>query len=239
MKVASYDNQLILHCANCGCTFFEGNGINRISEESAFKLSQDKQNDDISGQEKKCPKDKTMLTVKTSEESIPQDVTLLQCPKCKGIFAFPDDLLHFKKAQDTKLAYFKTWGIPLPSLRAVVVLSFVALVSATIFARFMLYDQGSLGSSQAQNLIKKIAFSKSGRYLFVYFNSSLPTASYILFKNTKTGEILNKPISKKPTTIHYATISDLTLTDSFSYQIVLVDQKGKKVRTEEKTLEIR
>jgi len=239
MSVVNYDNQIILHCDNCAGSFFEENGINRISQQSAYELSQNKKSDEISGLEKKCPNDETILIALHENESIPSDVTLLQCQKCKGVFAFPDDLIRFKKAQEVKVSYFKTWGIPLPSLKAVVILSFVALVSAAVFSRYLLFQQGSLGQTQAQNLIKKISFSRSGRYLFIYFNSTLPLRSSIVFTDTKNGNVFTEIVSSKPTTLHHITTTDISFTESFTYHVVLIDGNGKEVKTEEKKLELK
>lgn len=239
MSVVNLDNQILLHCDNCGGSFFEENGINRITQDSAFQLSQDKKSDEVSGQEKKCPKDQTLLSVVENNESIPDTVTLLKCKICKGIFVFPEDLVLFKKAQDVKLNYFKTWGIPLPSLRAIVVLSFVAFISAAAFSRFLLYQNRSLGQTQARDLIKQVSFSKSGRYGFISFKTTLPLLSKIVITDTITGQVFTKQISTKPTLLHYITLTDIPFTDPLTYHVVLVDEKGKEVRTEERKLEVK
>lgn len=239
MKTMNQDNQSVLHCQNCGASFFEENGINRISLETASLFALDKQTDDISGKEKNCPKDQSVLTMVENKESIPSNVTLLQCKTCKGIFVFSEDLIKFKKAQNVKVDYFKIWGIPLPSLKVVVVLSFVAIISFTIFSRFLLFQNGSLGQTQARDLIKNVSFSKSGRYGFVSFKTTLPFSSSIVITDTKTGTIFTKQISLKSTTLHYTTLTDIPFTDPLTYHLVLVDERGKEVKTEEKILEIK
>lgn len=239
MSVVNLDNQILLHCGNCGGSFFEENGINRIGQDSAFQLSQDKKSDEVSGQEKKCPKDQTPLSVLENSESVPANITLLHCKTCKGFFVFPEDLVTFKKAQNTKLNYFKTWGIPLPSLRAVVVLSFVAFVSAALFSRFLLFQNGSLGQTQARDLIKQISFSSSGRYGFISFKTTIPFRSFIFITDTKTNQNFSKEISAKPTLLHYVTLTNIPFTDPLTYHIILINEKGKKVTTEEKQMELK
>lgn len=247
MNVVNLDSQVILHCSNCGASFFEENGINRISQDSAFQLSQDKKNNEVSGLEKKCPKDQNVLQpISTNfnefqpiSTPIPPDVTLLQCHTCKGIFVFPEDLLAFKKAQDAKLNYFKIWGIPLPSLKSVVVLFFIAFISATVFFRFLLFQQGSLGHTQARDLIKQVSFSKSGRYGFISFKTTFSVRSYIILTDTITGKRITKQISAKPALLHYITITDIPFIYPLTYHIVLVDERGKEVKTEEGKLEIK
>lgn len=238
LKTVTYDNQSILHCQNCGASFFEENGINRITQESAFQLSQDTKSEEISGSEKKCPKDQTVLKALEKKESVPAEITLLRCQTCKGIFVFPEDLVKFKKAQDVKVDYFKTWGIPLPSLQSVIVLSFVALISAGVFFRFLLYQNGSLRQTQARDLIKNVSFSKSGRYGFVSFKTTLPLRSLIIITDTKTNKVFTKQVSAKLAVLHFVTIADVPFTDPITYHIVLIDNSGKEIRSEENKLEI-
>ncbi len=244
MNVVNFDNQIILHCPNCGGSFFEENSINRISRESAFQLSQDKKTTEVSGQGKECPKDlsalKPILTDSTdlTDQPFPPDVTLLECPKCRGIFAYPDDLVKFKKAQNAKIEYFKVWGMPIPSLRAVVVLSFVALVSAITFSRFILFQQESLGQAKASDLIKKIDVSQSGYYRFISFTTTLPVLSRIILRD-RGGKTITKMMSEKPSKLHFITISDFPQQAEVYYQIYLIDKDGKWIRTEEKKLEKR
>ncbi|MFQ5452436.1 MAG: zf-TFIIB domain-containing protein [Candidatus Paceibacterota bacterium] len=79
----TYDGINVQHCTYCGGTFFDQNEINRISLDSARDLAADRQAESISGAEKLCPIDHTVLK-RTQQRSIPQHVSLLKCPKCKG-----------------------------------------------------------------------------------------------------------------------------------------------------------
>lgn len=236
MHIVNLDNQIILHCVNCGGSFFEQNSINRISSESAFKLSQDKTSDEVSGQAKFCPKDKTLLNGMQNDQSIPSEVTLLQCSKCKGVFVYPDDLMKFKKAQEAKISYFKIWNLPLPSIRAIVVLSFIAFISAAAFSRLVFFQSGS-APTQASNVVKKVYVSSSGRYVFISFKTELPFRSEIVFKK-QNGTEVKKQISAKKTTLHYITITDISLSESTTYHIILADDLGKTIQTEEQKLEL-
>ena len=55
MVSAVYDGQNVLHCRTCGSSFFEENGINHISLESAETLANDQQEAIIIGKPKICP----------------------------------------------------------------------------------------------------------------------------------------------------------------------------------------
>ncbi len=149
MNLVVADNQNILHCPNCGGSFFEENGINRITVETAQKLAEDKTSDEVSGTEKKCPKDQTSLKPIFTDYNrfqpisapFPTDVTLLRCPKCQGIFAYPDDLIKFKQAQIAKIEYFKLWNIPLPSLKSVIILGATALIFVAGLVNYTLFQK--------------------------------------------------------------------------------------------------
>ena len=118
------------HCNNCGATLFDYNEINRISVSDAEKLSLMKETNDISGDEKFSPRDGSPLK-RVPDESVPQHVTLLRSDTTQEVFAFADDLINFKKAQEAKLTFFKAWHIPLPALSSVLVFGFVVAVSVS------------------------------------------------------------------------------------------------------------
>ncbi len=235
MHYVNLDKQNILHCDNCGASFFEENGINRISLSSAEKLADDKKTDEIEGREKLCPLDHLPL-VHLSDSNIPENVTLLKCKKCQGVFAFPDDLINFKKAQAAKIEFFKAWSKPLPSLRTVLVISFTALILSSVFYQFNSFLKYSSTPSQASNLIKSVTLSKSGRYLFIFFKTLTPFKSRIIFQDLTVNKQTEKIINSSPAINHQLTTSDLRLEDEILYQIVLTNKQGAESKTELKKL---
>ena len=236
MNYINQDRQHILHCSNCGASFFEINSINQISQLTAQKLNEDKKTDEVLGHTKLCPKDKATLVSYEDAETIPQGVTLLKCPKCQGIFTYPDDLVNFKTAQIAKLKYFSTWHKALPSLKSILVLTFVSFVSVSIFTGYIL-QQGNISQTQAQNLIKKVYISVTGQYVFVSFNTEIPMTSIIAFKNIDTGVVTTKTISEELKTFHHIATGDINPNDNIYYQIQLKDNKGNVIKTETKKLE--
>ena len=239
MTVKVLENQTILHCPTCGGSFFEENGINRITLHEAENLALDKKTDDVSGDNKLCLKDQTRMKPLTNQENIPADVTLLLCSVCKSIFSYPDDLIKFKQAQEAKLNYYKTWKMPLPSLQSVAVLSFIALVSAALFSRFLFFNNGSLSPSQAQDLIKNVNFTSSNRYLFISFKTTIPVTAKIILTDKNTKTTMTKIISSTPKTLHILTTGDIPLTDEIWYQIVVKDKDGKEIKTEMRKMEVK
>lgn len=234
MNTVFLDGQTVLHCLNCGGSFFEENGINRLSLKSAEKLAEDKKNDEIQGHKKLCPKDKSTLTNLNQSEAIPNTVTLLKCPLCNGVFSFPDDLINFKNAQQVKISYNKIWNIPLSSLKSVLVLSFVLVLSASIFANLFLRNQPS--RINAEDVITKAYISVSGRFLFVSFSTKSPYRSSILIQDTSNDSTFKKTVSDSLTTYHSLTTTDLEPKESMYYRIILTDQSGNTIETERKKL---
>lgn len=232
------DNQSILHCSNCGGTFFQDNGINRISLSSAQNLASDTKVSDISIHDKLCPRDQTLLVPFQSEETIPPDVVLLNCTTCKGIFAYPNDLVIFKKAQSVKIDYFKLWGIPLPSIKSVAVLSVFLFVSLVSLLTYTYWQTQNIYSIQAQDLVRDVYITSSNRYLFISYKTRLPLRSRVIFTDTTSQETIEKIASVELSTFHQLTTADVNIEDEIYYQIVLNDEKGRETRTEMKKLEV-
>jgi len=229
------DKQDILHCDRCGSSFFEENGINRISVASAQELASEMTEPIILGVEKFCPKDKAKLNVYTSE-SVPPNVTLLTCPLCSGMFAYPDDLVRFKKAQTTKVAYFKMWATPLPNLSTVLAICLIAIVAVSTLGGLAFYVGNSTKQTNASDLIKSIFVTTSGRYTFISFRTSQEFTSEIVLEDIKTGEEKQIIVSSEPKTLHTLTTTLIEPSRDYAYKIILIDDQGRSVVTEKKRL---
>ncbi len=238
LKEMRFDNQSILHCQNCGGSFFEENGINRITLKTSEALSNDRQTSEISGSQKYCPKDHMLLAPMENEQSIPADVTILTCPACHGIFLYPDDLLQFKNAQMAKVNYFKAWHLPLPSLQAVFVLSVVAFVGLSFFS-LVFFQKQNLTGSQAQDVVKQVYITHSGRYVFISFTTVTPVSSGITFIDKTINAANYQVVSDRPKNVHTLTTTNLNLNDNLYYRIQLTDSQGNKIETDVKKLEIK
>ncbi len=237
MDLVNVDNQVVLHCPNCGGSFFEENGINRISATSAARLALDKKNQTVLGLRKTCPKDNTPLLALQNNEAIPPNITLLHCSTCQGIFAYPDDLLNFKKAQRVKVDFFKIWQMPLPSLKAVLVLTLTAIFFISLFSTYNSFLNRASRQIEAEDLIKKIDISKSGRFLLITFSTNGDFRSNIIFKNSVSGETIEKSVSSDFRKIHFLVTDEINLDENYTYQIILYDVRGIETKVEEKALE--
>lgn len=234
----SLDSQKVLHCSNCGASFFEANAVNRISLSTAQKLASDRRTNEISAAEKLCPKDKTVLTRIMDNQAVPQDATLLRCSSCAGIFVFPEDLVRFKVAQKAKVDFFKIWNVPFSPLRNVLVMGFVLLVSISLYFGMQAVREGTSQQLKAEDVLKNVSLTSSGRYVFVSFKTTRAFRSEIFFSDLTRGTTIRKTISSTPTTLHALTITDLPLENKLTYQIVLYDNRGKEIKTEVKPFKL-
>jgi Zn-finger nucleic acid-binding protein len=236
LHTVQLSNQLILHCSHCGGSFFEENAINRITVEDAEVLFNDKKRAIVQSNPKICPHDNIFLRCIDQDEAIPSNVTLFKCPHCRGIYADPDDVAKFKKAQDIKIAYFKVWNNPLPSLRAVLVLSLLLLFS---FGIFMNLNNPQLPSSHAEDIASSIHFAKIDNYMFVTFNTASPFKSSIFIKDRTDNSEKTIIISDKAATFHYGTLPNIMPDHDLYYQLLLEDADGKVITTQLKKLEFK
>ncbi len=216
----------VFHCPNCGGSFFEENEINRLSFSQAKKLAVDKKNGFISAAPKFCPKDNLPMKA-IQEESVPQFVTLLKCEKCQGVFAFPDDLVNFKKAQQTKLNFFKTWRLPLPSLKSILVYSFLILTTVSLFSSFQAITTNQSLKTQADDVIKSIKISAVNNTTVVYFITKVPFQSEAVFFNQQTGQEIRRIISKEPAKTHFLTVRDIAPSETTALKIILISGKTR------------
>ncbi len=239
LKTVSMDNQTVRHCSRCGGSFFEENGINRITLSSALKLARDKKVLRITGETKECPIDDTPMPQIRNEELIPAGVALHRCPVCRGIFTYPDDLLRFKRAQKVKLQFFKLWGKPLPSTQTILVLSFLSVVSASLVASLITTQQEKGSYSQAAELIVNPTFTNYNGALYISFTTRAPATSQIDIIDQDTHEIISRTINDHVSTVHLVSIQTIDLSHRFTYQITLTDAHGKTVKTKEAEMKVK
>ncbi len=238
LRAYHLDNQSVFHCRNCGGTFFDENGVNRISLRSSVQLAADRKNDEISGDQKRCPKDGNRLLAILNDEAIPHEVTLLRCQSCRGIFVYPEDLVRFKKAQGAKVDYYKMWQTPLSSLRTVIVLTFIMVISAGLYFTYNTIQNNTARRLQAADQIKNMSITVSGRFLFMTFQTATAVRSQIILNDKTINKKIVKNIADKPTKTHVFTTTELNLADEITYQIVLYSQNGTTIKTPARKLVI-
>lgn len=238
MRSTTLDNQEILHCANCGTSFFEDNGINRISIIKARELAKERYNLGLTvGHKVTCPRDETALKLISNTEAVPATVRLFQCPRCLGILASANDLELFKRAQLSKLDYFKTWNMPLGSLRGVLAIGLLLLLSGSIYWTYNSITRQAIIRSEAEESIKNIHVTYAGRYMFMSFRTKIPVRTSLVVDNKTTQKVSITPISKELKTLHTITVTRPSGNERVNFRVRLIDRDGRTVDSKEVKLE--
>lgn len=234
MRSVMFGLHEVLHCANCGTSFFEDNGINRIDIVKARELAQERYNKGLTpGQKVTCPRDETVLKVVSGTEAVPRTVRLYACPECLGILVSADDLEAFKRAQLSKLDYFKAWNLPLGSVRGVLAIGLIVVLSGTLYYTYNTITREATIRSEASELIKNIHTTTSGRYIFVSFSTKIPVKSWILIENQTKGQTVIQPVSQELKKLHTVTLTQPSEGEQTVYRVRLVDGAGRTVDTQE------
>ena len=202
MTVRNVDNEIVLHCATCGSSFFDKNGINRITQSSARTLTDEAQGQYVLGNQKVCPKDKSLLMEKV-DSTLPKNTILLECPSCEGIFAYPDDLLKYKGVKPALPLSSGSFNL-LPAPKSLFMLASFAVLSVAV-----LLNVGNFSTNtRASSVVGRIYLnpSSNGSLLMVSFITKSPQTSSIIFYDTNQKETFRSSISATPATNHSLTI---------------------------------
>ncbi len=216
MNVRNVDNEIVLHCSTCGSSFFDKNSINRITANSARMLTEDAQGQYVLGNQKSCPKDKSVLLEKV-DPTLPKNTVLLECPSCEGVFAYPDDLLKYKgikAAQPLSSNAFKL--LPAPK-------SLFMLASFAVLTIAVLLNAGNFSTNtRASALQGTVHMSQSSRFLSVQFTTNEPMTSVIIFYDVNRIETFRYSISPEPKKVHQAlAITGFNKNRDFFYSLKL------------------
>lgn len=238
MQFIPMDNEVLIHCNNCGWSFFEENEINKLTYKSALLLSKDKQKNLEMVPKFFCPRDQNPV-IKAYDEVAPPRVNLFRCIKCRGILISAKDLLNYKKAQKAKNEYVRLWNAFYPVTKNIMALLFIAVLSLSAISSLIYLKNQRQTSTQAEEIITFINITKNQDYLFIYFKTLSPFKSKIIFEDRTLDMTLEKNINSNLSTTHQLLIKEFNLKDEIYYQIVLNDGKGNEIRTELKKLEIK
>lgn len=215
MNVRNVDNEIVLHCATCGSSFFDKGDINKISQTAARTLSDEAQGQYVLGNQKLCPKDKSILLEKV-DSNLPKNTILLECPSCEGIFAYPDDLLKYKGVKEaTPLASGAFKLLPAPKslfmLATFAVLTVAVLINTT--------NGNFTTNTRAEKVVGRVFLSSSGELLNVSFTSEVSETASIIFYDINRVETGRYEISTTPKTVHSNTIRGFEKTRDAFYAI--------------------
>lgn len=232
MNVRNVDNEIVLHCATCGSSFFDKNGINKITQNSARILTDEAQGQYVLGNQKICPKDKSILLEKV-DASLPKNTLLLECPSCEGIFAYPDDLLKYKGVKAAlPLASGAFKLLPAPK-------SLFMLASFAVLTVAVLLNTGSFSSNtRASNITGTVQLSVAGSFLSISFTSDMDTLAEIVFydvNRAQTRRVLITPGKQKTATgktVYMVTDREFNRNTDLFYRIVFSSADEKMPMSE-------
>jgi len=200
MTVRNVDNEIVLHCSTCGSSFFDKNGIDKISISSARALTEEAQGQYVLGNQKVCPKDKSLLLEKV-DAALPKNTLLLQCPSCEGIFAYPDDLLKYKGVKAASPLSANAFKL-LPAPKSLFMLASFAVLTVAV-----LLNAGNFSTNtRAEKVIGKVYLTTAGQLLSVSFKTQVSETATIIFYDVNRKETGRYVISAQPKTVHVGTV---------------------------------
>ncbi len=170
-----------------------------------------------------CPKDSTVLD-RFRGESVPEGVMVFHCATCGGSWFPAGNIRKFKRAQSVKLAFFKTWHLPLPSTYAILLPVFLILIiTGSIVVTVRSIQEQQQLESQARGLISKpVVRNVSSSEVFISFTTQKPLATSLTYWNRITPtEKKTVTVSTRPQTVHIIRLSGLSPTINYMYQITL------------------
>lgn len=204
MNVRNVDNEIVLHCGTCGSSFFDKNTIQKISSSSAHMLSEDAQGQYVLGNQKLCPKDKSVLLEKI-DATIPKNTVLLECPSCQGIFTYPDDLLKYKGIKDPKPLTSQAFKL-LPAPKSLFMLASFAALSLAVLINIPTISNYTSSNARAEKVVGKVYLSVAGPLLSVSFKTEVSETATIIFYDESKTETGRYVISSEPKTVHVGTV---------------------------------
>lgn len=232
------DMQHVWHCVKCGSTLFEEGAINRITSTSATYLAQNVTQNAAYTEPavKSCPRDHQVLVPLVNQEAIPSHVQLLTCAKCHIVLAKGQDLVDFKKAQDAKINYIKSWRFPMGSLRSVFAVIAMAIMSVFGYLSFSTINREASLQTQAARVVINAQVVATGRLVIVSFRTEDEVRSELII--TQPEGMAPIAVSQKPSTIHTASFSKPSHATVIRYRIRLTNQEGDVVTSDEVTASI-
>lgn len=213
------------HCTECGGNFLEENQLNRLTMMDAMDLAHEKSDERDYQQIKLCPRDSLPLRL-LREDSIPAFITIMRCDKCRGLYLSAKDLLTFKKAQKTKIAFYKTWQIPLPSLTTVLVYSFALTFAFATFTFMQNFYQKNAPPTQAESIVRNVHITTDQTATTIYFTTEKEYSSNLIFYKDKKV-VASVIVSAVPSQAHIAKITTLAPNKDITFKVQL--RSGEKI----------
>lgn len=212
-------------CKVCGSIWSDQGEVNFIEARDLKPLENllPQKQTTFPNREFRCPKDRRVLEV-FQGESIPLELTIFHCQVCGGALFTSGKLVEFKKAQEAKVNYLKTWHIPLPSVYAVLLpLLLVLLIGGGLVATIGSFRQDTEVRTQAKDAFSRpLVYFPSPNVVQIHFTTSKNAATKIRYW-TDPAEKKELWVSQTRRTTHSITLENLEDNQTYSYQLIMTE----------------
>lgn len=224
----------IIYCPNCNGFWLDSITVNNLSTADVERMQRIVENNHpkiIPGTHL-CPQCEILLKP-LRQESIPLNIQVFFCMQCQLKWFGKGQLLQFKKAQEAKVSYYKTWQIPLKSIFAILlpILILVPIVGlVTSRPKIIKQPQIYIQEQTALNIgIPEVEVS-TFKEVKIKFSTSLPAKTELFYTVDKVSSE-TVIISTTEKLDHEAKISNLRPNQQYWY-VLQAEANGQKIRSD-------
>lgn len=225
-------------CGNCSGVWFDPLEIESVPYHEVVRLAKmtvvRRSSSHVTGFSDKpllCPVDNHDLNP-LHREATPHTLQMMQCSKCKGVWASFKTLTSFVENLEEK-------GKPAPGDEVIFPLSSSSvgpfLVAAflclsTLITLIVLRNNQEQRAYATQLMVGITDISISPTTQFISFQTRVPVTAQISYGTTRLG-MITKPVDTKPATIHQITLNNLLSNTGYIYTLTLTDASGNSYTT--------
>lgn len=221
-------------CPTCGGIWFDKGEAEAISYSKLFELLEGKKIVPTSSTAQICSSCASLLQPLRSQ-NLPREIDARFCPACRGTFFSPTDLLKYKKAQMSKIAYFRNFNIPLPASSLLLTGLVGILLTGMLTASLLLKEQFNNRTRAVRLISKPFLTALAGNRATLTFTTQEPVTSQIEIEASYIAQPRTLPVANTLTTLHQITLKDLRPATEYSYRLILFDENDIKTTSEEFT----
>ncbi len=224
------------HCIHCGGTWFDSDEINKISYSDIFKIASStlikKREAPWGKMERLCPRDFNTLSAKKPEFTH-ENITIEQCPKCRGMFLMEKDLEKLKLAQNVREHAVRQNFLSVSYTKTIMLTSIfgILLLASTFFTLTKSRNQsGTIQASEEVYSVVTIPLPDQGESILFLTKSSQKTSLEYWSDPNDKKEIV---ISSFANTSHQVTLHNLQANTRYIFRIKLSEANQKPIYSKE------
>lgn len=218
-------------CSTCGSIWFDKGEVEAVPYSRLPDLLPKGRTTVPRATSSACPTCGSLLHP-LSSPNLPREVNASFCPACRGTLFSPSDLLKYKKAQISKIAYFKNFHIPIPSSSLLLTGLVGLLLVGTLTVGSFLKNQLDNRARAARLISKPFVTTVAASRVTLTFTTQKPVTSRIEIEAPYIAQPRALPISNTPTALHQITLQDLRSATEYSYRIIIYDEDDIKTTSE-------